>query len=172
MYTVVDIETTGLSRSYHQITEIAALRMRNGRVVDSFESLVNPGVHIPSFITRLTGINNEMVRDAPRIERVLPGFVDFLGKDVFVAHNATFDYGFLEHNARRCGRELGNARLCTRKLAHRLFPDLERKRLVDLCSHLDVANLRAHRATGDGAGNRPRVFKEAGNFSNEGNFAG
>lgn len=149
MYTVVDIETTGLSKCYHQITEIAAMRLRNGKVIDSFESLINPGVRIPSFITRLTGISDSMVQDAPRVERVLPHFLDFLGKDVFVAHNATFDYGFLEHNTRRCGGRLENAHLCTRKLAHRLFPELERKRLLDLCAHLNVSNTQAHRAAGD-----------------------
>ena len=149
MYTVVDIETTGLSKHMHQITEIAAVRERSGKIVESFESLVNPQVRIPSFITRLTGIDNAMVKDAPTISRVMPEFVDFVGKDVFVAHNATFDYGFLEHNARLHGHRLENERLCTRKLANRLFPELPRKRLGDLCGHLNITNVRAHRAMGD-----------------------
>jgi DNA polymerase-3 subunit alpha (Gram-positive type) len=149
MYTVVDIETTGLSKHMHQITEIAAARVRNGKIVEQFESLVNPQVHIPSFITRLTGISDSMVRDAPTINKVMPQFVDFVGKDIFVAHNATFDYGFLEHNARMQGHRLENERLCTRKLANRLFPELPRKRLGDLCGHLNIQNVQAHRAMGD-----------------------
>ena len=86
MYTVVDIETTGLSKEYHHITEIAAVKIRQGRIVDSYETLINPQVRIPSFITHLTGIDNQMVKHAPMISQVLPSFVDFLGEDVFVAH--------------------------------------------------------------------------------------
>ena len=149
MYTVVDIETTGLSKEYHRITEIAAAKMRNGTIVEQYETLVNPQVLIPSFITRLTGINNNMVRNAPTLSKVLPSFVDFLGSDVFVAHNATFDYGFLHHHLKHHGKELRNERLCTRKLANRLFPELAHKRLSDLCAHLNVRNVQAHRALGD-----------------------
>ena len=150
MFTVIDIETTGLSKSYHQITEIAAARVRNGKVVKSYQTLVNPEVKIPSFITKLTGIDNEMVKEAPVIREVLPTFKNFLGDNVFVAHNATFDFGFLEHNLRIHHRhELLNDRLCTRKLANRLFPELPRKRLQDLCEHLNVKNLQAHRAMAD-----------------------
>ena len=150
MYTVIDIETTGLSKSYHQITEIAAVKVRAGRIVDSYQTLVNPQVRIPSFITRLTGIDNNMVRYSPTITQVLPEFVKFIDKDVFVAHNATFDFGFLSHNLKHhYEQELQNYRLCTRKLANRLFPELPQKRLVDLCVHLNVQNHHAHRAMGD-----------------------
>ena len=150
MYTVIDIETTGLSRNYHQITEIAAAKVRKGRIIDSYQTLVNPCMKIPSFITKLTGISDRMVKDAPLVNEVLPTFKEFLGKDVFVAHNATFDFGFLEHNLRVChGHQLSNDRLCTRKLANRIFPELPRKRLGDLCSHLGVKNVQAHRAMGD-----------------------
>ena len=148
--TIIDIETTGLSKSRHSITEIAAVRLRGGKVVASFQTLVNPNMHIPSFITRLTGIDNEMVKDAPTIDAVLPSFLTFLGEDVFVAHNASFDFGFLEHNLQEhCRAELDNKRLCTRKLANRIFPQLPRKRLGDLCEHLGVENKTAHRAMSD-----------------------
>ena len=148
-YTVVDIETTGLSKNYHKITEIAAVKMRNGTVKDEFSQLVNPGVRIPSFITRLTGIDNAMVKDAPPVEEVIPGFHKFLGDDVFVAHNATFDFGFLHKNALDRQIILSNERLCTRKLANRLLPDLPSKRLAMLCEHFRIENERAHRAMGD-----------------------
>jgi DNA polymerase III subunit alpha, Gram-positive type len=150
MYTVIDIETTGLSKRYHQITEIAAAKVKKGIIIDSFQTLVNPEVRIPSFITKLTGIDNKMVRDSPTVDQVLPDFKKFLDKDVFVAHNATFDFGFLAHNLKRhYETDLINKQLCTRKLANRLFPELPRKRLGDLCSHLDVQNHSAHRAMGD-----------------------
>ena len=150
MFVVVDIETTGLSRFYHRITEIAAVRVSDGFVVDSFQSLVNPEVPIPRFITRLTGISDDLVKDSPVVQDVLPSFRSFLGSDVFVGHNAFFDFGFLDLNMQRyLGFGLSNSRLCTRKLANRLFPDLPRKRLCDLCSHLNIVNSRAHRALSD-----------------------
>lgn len=150
MYTVIDIETTGLSKNYHQVTEIAAAKMRAGKIIEQYQTLVNPQVRIPRFITQLTGIDNAMVKNAPTIKKVLPSFVDFLGDDVFVAHNATFDFGFLDYNLKNHhGQNLMNKRLCTKKLANRLFPELQRKRLVDLCEHLKINNEQEHRAMGD-----------------------
>jgi len=149
MYTVVDIETTGLSKNYHKITEIAAVQLRKGVVTNEFQTLVNPETHIPSFITKLTGIDDTMVRDAPPIHEVIPRFHRFLGDDVFVAHNATFDYGFLSKNAAERDIVLTNERLCTRKLANRLVPELPSKRLGALCQHFNVINEAQHRALGD-----------------------
>lgn len=149
-FTIVDIETTGLSRYYHKITEIAAAKLVDGKIVETYQTLVNPGVKIPRFITRLTGIDNQLVKDAPPIKYVLPSFLQFLGNDIFVAHNATFDYKFLDFNLRIHHKyHLQNNRLCTRKLANRLYSGLQRKRLADLCEHLNVKNLQAHRAMGD-----------------------
>jgi DNA polymerase III epsilon subunit family exonuclease len=150
MFTVIDIETTGLSKNYHQITEIAAAKVRDGQIIDTYQTLINPLTKIPSFITKLTGINNEMVKFSPTINKVLPSFKQFLSKDIFVAHNATFDFGFLDHNMQLHHREeLPNKKLCTRKLANRLLPNLPRKRLGDLCEHFSIKNLQAHRAMGD-----------------------
>ncbi len=149
-YVIVDIETTGLSKHRHRITEIAALRLRDGKVVGEFQSLVNPQCHIPSFITRLTGIDDALVKGAPTIDEVLPKFLKFLGNGVLVAHNATFDYGFLYENTYSClGTGFRNARLCTRKLANRILDDLPSKRLGCICEHLGVVNEQAHRAMGD-----------------------
>ena len=151
-YVIVDIETTGLSRHFHKITEIAAVKVRGDNVIDTFSTLVNPKCHIPSFITRLTGIDNEMVKDAPSIRKVLPDFLDFLGDSVFVAHNATFDYNFLDHNCRiHLKKTLKNPKLCTRKLANRLHHYLPSKKLSSLCKYFDVVNEAAHRAMGDAA---------------------
>jgi len=150
VFTVIDIETTGLSRHYHKITEIAAARLKDGKIVREYHTLINPKVRIPTFITKLTGIDNKLVKDAPTITEILPSFVKFLGTDVFVAHNATFDYRFLEHNLKKHFKySLENPRLCTRKLAYRLFPDLSRRRLSDLCTLLNIKNSQAHRAMAD-----------------------
>lgn len=147
---VVDIETTGLSRERHGITEIAAARVNCGRIIDKFHTMVDPGTSIPSYITSLTGITDEMVRGAPRIEQVLPSFLDFLGDQIFVAHNASFDYGFLSHKL-LCHHDkwLKNQRLCTRKLANRLLPELPSKKLSALCAHFQIINIQAHRAMAD-----------------------
>ena len=148
-FVVVDIETTGLSKNYHKITEIAALQVKNGVVQKEFHTLVNPQVKIPSFITKLTGIDNAMVKDAPAVDEVMPGFMKFLGNDVFVAHNATFDFGFLSQAALRQKMLMNNDRLCTRKLANRLLPELPSKRLGALCEHMNIPNMQQHRAMGD-----------------------
>jgi DNA polymerase III epsilon subunit family exonuclease len=149
-FVVVDIETTGLSCSKHKITEIAALRVKNHKVKRQFQTLVNPECHIPSFITNLTGIDDEMVEDAPKIEEVLPAFNKFLGKHVFVGHNATFDFNFLDFNTLKMNRiGLNNDLLCTMRLARRILPHLPSKRLCHVCDHLEVNNLQAHRAMGD-----------------------
>ena len=150
LFTVVDIETTGLSPSHNAITEIAAARVRDGCIVREFESFVNPGVHIPGFITRLTGISDDMVVDAPSIDEVLPAFHKFLGSDIFVAHNASFDHRFLNHNFQKFFRgSLSNDTLCTKLLANRLIPDLYSKRLGVVCDYLNIQNSGAHRALGD-----------------------
>ncbi|MFH1063615.1 MAG: exonuclease domain-containing protein [Candidatus Woesearchaeota archaeon] len=149
-YVVLDIETTGLSKHIHNITEIAAVKFCGKKRIGEFQTLVNPQEHIPSFITKLTGIDDAMVKDAPTIDQVLPGFFDFLGDSIIVAHNATFDYGFISTNAERhLGKGLDNDKLCTKKLARRLLPDLYSRRLGSVCEHLGIVNEQAHRAMGD-----------------------
>jgi DNA polymerase III epsilon subunit family exonuclease len=149
-FTIVDIETTGLSAYYHKITEIAALKYHKGKVVKEFSTLVNPEVKIPRFITRLTGIDDKMVKNKPTIDEVIPKFCSFLGSTIFVAHAATFDYKFLDHSAKtNMGINLSNDKLCTCKLARRLLPELPSKKLSSLCEHFKLKNDNAHRAMSD-----------------------
>jgi DNA polymerase-3 subunit alpha (Gram-positive type) len=89
-FVVLDIETTGLDPRYNELTEVGAVKIVNRKIVDSFHCFVNPQMPIPREITKLTGINDEMVKDAPVIEEVLPRLIDFLGDAVLVAHNALF----------------------------------------------------------------------------------
>jgi DNA polymerase III subunit alpha, Gram-positive type len=147
---VLDIETTGMSRYYHKITEIAAVKVENNTVIDKFHTLINPQTHIPSFITKLTGIDDYMVKDAPVIEEVLPKLKDFLGEHTIVAHNATFDYGFLSHNFKmHINHELTNKAICTLRLANRIPIDFENRKLGTLCNYFNIKNEREHRAMGD-----------------------
>ncbi len=157
---VLDIETTGLSKYQHKITEIAALRVENSKVVDKFETLVNPQTHIPSFVTHLTGITDFMVKDSPIIEEVMPKFMKFIRKDPFVAHSATFDHGFLSHNAiEHLNIEMQNAKFCTRKLTRRLVPQLSNYKLTTICQHFEIKNNGAHRALSDVVATH-KIFKE------------
>ena len=149
-FVIIDLETTGLSPYKHSITEIAAVRFDGNQVVDTFQSLVNPERHIPTFITKLTGINNEMVENAPIIQDILPEFISFLGEDIFVAHNISFDLGFLNYaRYNHLGCYFSNPTLCTRKLARHLVPEVPKRNLGFLCEHFGITNNRAHRALSD-----------------------
>ena len=150
MYTIVDIETTGLSRRRHKITEIAALKFNGDQIIGKFETLINPLCNIPPKITRLTGITNEMVSDAPCIEEKIDEFNDFLGDDIFVGHNATFDYNFLDYNLNKClGNNLNNDKLCTMRLSRRLVPNLPNNKLSTITRFYDLKHENAHRAMAD-----------------------
>jgi len=149
-YVIVDIETTGLSKYKHAITEIAAIRYDGNKIVEEYQTLVNPGRHISKSIERLTGITNEMVSDARQVNDVLPEFQEFLADDVLVAHNATFDVWFLTHYYFENFRKTFDFdSLCTRRLANRLLPELPSKSLWALCQHYEFINERAHRALAD-----------------------
>lgn len=149
-YIIVDIETTWLSKDRHHITEIAAVLFDGEKIVKEYQTLINPQSPIPWFITHLTWITNEMVKDAPTIDQALPGFFEFIEDHILVAHNATFDYGFLNNKGMRYLHvAIENKVLCTRKLANRLVSELPSKRLECLCDHFHIANENAHRAMSD-----------------------
>ncbi len=124
-YVVVDLETTGGRPGPGTIIEIGAYRMTGRRIAESFQSLIRPHVRIPAFITGLTSITNEMVAGAPPIDDVLPEFRNFLGDAVMVAHNAPFDFAFLDFEFRRLfGLGLTNRVLCTLAFARRMLPSV------------------------------------------------
>lgn len=149
-YIILDIETTGLSKFYHKITEIAAIKYKNHKPVEEFNTLINPEVKIPSFITKLTGIDDEMVKNEKKISEILPDFHNFIEDLPIIAHNASFDYGFLNYNSEKhLGKSLENPKLCTVKLARRLYPDLPSRKLSFLCEMFEIENKDAHRAMSD-----------------------
>jgi DNA polymerase-3 subunit epsilon len=149
---MLDFETTGLSpESGDRITEVAALRIAGGEIVDRYVSLVNCGVRIPPFITSLTGITQQMVDTAPLAEDVVPELIDFIGGDTLAAHNASFDEKFLKAEGARLGHACRHAGLvCSVKLSRRVLPGLPSYKLGELARSLGIAfRGTAHRAEAD-----------------------
>lgn len=148
-FVVFDIETTGLNPQQDRITEIGAVKIRNGQIVDRFSAFVNPGVSIPSFIVKLTGITDDMVKDAPPIEQVLNEFMEFIQGSVLVAHNANFDVGFIKQNAKVMGEKVKNSYIDTLELCRKMFPELGRYKLNIVAKHLKIELENHHRAVHD-----------------------
>ena len=149
-FVVVDVETTGGRPGPAKITEIGAVRVENLQPVAQYHSLVNPLRPIPPKITEITGITAEMVRDAPRIEELLPGIVEFVGQAVFVGHNAQFDLSFLNYEMSRVqGRRLGDGALDTLRLSRLLLPGLPNHRLATVAAVLGAPVDQFHRALPD-----------------------
>jgi DNA polymerase-3 subunit epsilon len=149
-FVVVDLETTGGWPASGAITEIGAVRVVDGRLVETFATLVNPERPIQPFVAALTGITDAMVARAPRIADALPRFLEFAGDAVLVAHNAAFDVGHLDAAHRALvGRALERHTLCTQRLARRLLPELRRRSLDAVAAALGIACHDRHRGLGD-----------------------
>ena len=158
-FVIFDIETTGLSSINDMITEIGAIKIVDGNVVDTFSQLVNPERSISEFITNLTGITNEMVTDKPKINEVIHSFNKFIGDSVLVAHNATFDIGFIREQMRLVNLELDNPILDTLELARTIFPTLKNHKLDIIAKHLDVNLENHHRALDDATATKDILLK-------------
>ena len=148
-YIVLDIETTGLSFRTEKITEIGAVRVKDGEIVDTFECFVNPEVPIPQKIVEITGITDEMVKDAETIEQVMPKFLEFIGELKLVAHNADFDVGFLKYNAENLGLRMDNEYIDSLKLSRQLYPEFKKHKLGIIAEKLGIVVENAHRALDD-----------------------
>jgi DNA polymerase-3 subunit epsilon len=150
-YVVVDVETTGSSaRAGDRVTEVAAYTVHGGVVTKSFETLVNPERPIPAWVTALTNITWDMVKDAPRFGDICDELLAVLEGRVFVAHNAEFDWRFLCTEVQRAtGQTLGGRRLCTVRLARRVLPQLRSRRLDSVAHYYGVEIASRHRAGGD-----------------------
>jgi DNA polymerase-3 subunit epsilon len=151
-FVVLDLETTGGSPANDRITEVGAVRIRGGEVLGTFQTLVNPGVSIPPLISALTGITDPMVADEEPIEVVLPCLLEFIGRAVLVAHNASFDRRFVQANLERHGyQRLANRVVCTARLARKLLPrdEVPNVRLATLAACLGSTVAPCHRALTD-----------------------
>lgn len=149
-YVIFDVETTGLSVVNHTIIELAGVKMKNGEIIGRYESFVNPHEPIPLNIQELTHITNDMVKDAPELDQVIREFLEFVGGDVLVAHNARFDMGFLQASCKKLGLPpVTNPFFDTLELARFLYPGMRNHRLNTLADKFNVSLENHHRAVDD-----------------------
>lgn len=151
MYAIVDIETTGGVKGPTRITEIAIFRHDGQQIVDSFHSLVNPEAYIPSFITRLTGIDNRLVQHAPTFAEIADPVRAITRDAWFVAHNVGFDYNFIKKEFQWLDEYFDRDQLCTVKLSRKIFPGYKSYSLGNICQSLNIQVENRHRAAGDAA---------------------
>ena len=149
VYVIVDVETTGGRGEQHRVTEIGAVKVKNGEVVDRFQTLLNPQRAIPTGITRLTGITAAMVADAPLFADIADEFAEFSRDAIFVAHNVDFDYGFIAREFKRLGRPFRRPKLCTCSSMRKLYPGHKSYSLAALCEIYGIPLRRHHRALCD-----------------------
>lgn len=148
-YVVVDIETTGIEPTSHYITEIGAVKIVEGQVVDQYSQLINPQVQISEQITRITGIDNDMVAKAPTFDQVIAGFIEFLEDFPIVGHNVLFDYSFLKYHCQQSGFAFERNGIDTLAIARTCLPTIQSRSLTNLIKHFDIQREKAHRAYHD-----------------------
>lgn len=145
----LDIETTGASAHTSRITEIGAVRVEDHQIVGTYKQLINPEERVPSFITRMTGISDDMLWDAPTFRSVADELEVFLSDAVFVAHNVNFDYSFIKTEFARMGNAFNMDRLCTVRLSRMLYPEHRSHRLDMLIERMGLTVANRHRAFDD-----------------------
>lgn len=149
-YIAFDIETTGLDPMYDEIIEIGAIKIEDGKEIETFSTLIKPEYEIDEFITELTGITNEMVMDAPKINEVLPKFMDFIKDSVILGHNVNFDINFIYDNLiNEDMHPITNDFVDTLRLSRRLLPELKHHRLSDLANYYNIDTTGSHRSLTD-----------------------
>ncbi len=149
MYAVVDIETSGGNYQTCKITEIAILIFNGQKIYDSLVTLINPECYIPEYITRITGITNEMVKGAPKFYEVARKIVEITANKIFVAHNSSFDYNFIRKEFSDLGYNYNRKTICTVELSRKLMPFHASYSLGNLCNDLKIEINGRHRAEGD-----------------------
>jgi DNA polymerase-3 subunit epsilon len=149
MFIIIDIETTGNNHKFSNITELAIYQHNGQEITNHFSTLINPCIDIPYYITKLTGIDNEMVKNAPKFHEVAKNIVELTAGRTFVAHNVKFDYSFVKEEFARLGYNFNRKTLCTVQLARKLLPGHKSYSLGKLCSDLGIEITGRHRAEGD-----------------------
>lgn len=148
-YIALDLETTGLNPAYDRIIEIGMARVEQGCVTQTYTTLINPGIEVNERVVGLTGIHNEELKGMPRIEEKLGNIIEFIGNEPILGHNIIFDYSFLKKAAVNNNIKLGLRGIDTLKMARRILPELEHKRLDYLCEYLKINPGNSHRALDD-----------------------
>ncbi len=148
-FVAFDIETTGFSPDNDLIIEIGAVKIKDNKIIDTFSALVNPNKKLTSKIIEITNITDDMLEDKPSIEDILPKFIEFCGKSILVAHNASFDMSFINKNCKRQGIKSNFTVIDTLQLSRMLFTDLKKHKLDTICKYLKISLENHHRAEDD-----------------------
>ena len=149
-FTVIDIETTGLSPKDNEIIELGAVKYRDGEIVSQYQQLINPGTSIPQSITKLTGITDDMVRDAPAFDESVDGFLAFIGDDLLLGHNTNFDINFIYDACVACGHDpIKNDFVDTMRISKKMHPEYPNHKLQTLTKELGVDDKGHHRSVAD-----------------------
>jgi DNA polymerase-3 subunit epsilon len=148
-YVVVDVETTGGRPGLHRVTEIGAVKLQGGEIIDEWSSLINPQRSIPPNITRITGIDEAMVAEAPLFADIADSFADFMGDAIFAAHNVNFDYGFISTEFEMIDRKFRHPKICTCSSMRKLYPGYRSYSLKNLCQEFQIDLKSHHRALCD-----------------------
>ena len=146
-FVAIDVETTGLSPVYNELIEVSAIKYENAKKMDTFSTLIKPKKEISASITNITGITNEMVKDAPRLEEVMPKLISFIGEYPIVAHNANFDYSFLQNNSNRSFSK--NKVIDTVTISRKMLPNLPNHKLNTVSRYIGIQEDGFHRAEFD-----------------------
>ena len=149
-YTVIDIETTGLTTMYDEIIELSAMKIRNNVIVDKFTSLVKPKENIDSFITELTGITNDMLKNAPTIQKILPDYIDFIGNDILLGYNINFDINFIYDDYKEYFNKLfQNDFVDLLRIAKKCLQNIENYKLKTVANYYKIDTNENHRGLKD-----------------------
>ncbi|MBQ6888234.1 MAG: 3'-5' exonuclease [Lachnospiraceae bacterium] len=168
-YICLDLETTGLNPKTDKIIEIGAVKVRNGNIVESFQSFVAPERKLEKRIVELTGITDEMLKNAPPKEEIIPCFLEFAGDDILLGHSVLFDFSFIKRTAVNCKLTFERQGIDTLKIARKFLPELESRSLGFLCSHYQIEH-KAHRAMADAKATVNLYKKLCEEFYNEEDF--
>lgn len=147
IFVAIDTETTGLSPVFNELIEVSAIKYEGRKKLDTFSTLIKPKIEIPYRITQITGITNEMVQNAPSVEEVMPALIKFIGSLPIVAHNASFDMGFLQNNSN--GSFSKNEVIDTVRLSRKMHPGLPNHKLGTVSRYLGITEDGFHRAEFD-----------------------
>lgn len=147
IFVAIDVETTGLSPILNELIEVSAIKYNGSEKLDTFSTLIKPRARIPYHITNITGITNEMVENSPYVEDVMPSLIEFIGNNPIVAHNANFDYKFIQNYSDNAFSK--NTLIDTVQIGRRLYPNLPNHKLGTIAKHIGITEDGFHRAEFD-----------------------
>lgn len=147
IFVAIDVETTGLSPFANELIEVSAIKYKGNKKIDTFSTLIKPKVEIPYYITKITGITNDMVKSAPGVEEVMPELIRFVGEYALVAHNANFDYKFIQNYSQNSFSK--NKVIDTVPIGRKLYPELPNHKLGTIARHIGITEDGFHRAEFD-----------------------